>query len=279
MVDIQAISTGLQLADDGIWYSTDSQNLSYPFDGNRNARILEDNSFWFQHRNSCIASIVKSYPPKDDGVIFDIGGGNGFVSLELTNAGFNVVLVEPGIAGASNAKRRGIKDVICATTETARFKQKSLSAVGLFDVLEHIENDVSFLQSIRALIRDGGHLYMTVPAFSFLWSREDVLAGHFRRYTLASISSNLKSSGFDVIFSSYIFRLLPIPIFLFRSLPYKLGLSKEDRELATVSRDHAVNGGVAAKVLNLTLPSEISNLDDQRGMHFGGSCLVVAKSP
>jgi hypothetical protein len=37
----------------------------------------------------------------------------------------------------------------------------------------------------------------TVPAFSFLWSEEDVLAGHFRLYTLSSISKVLKSSGFE----------------------------------------------------------------------------------
>ncbi len=189
MVDIQSISTGLKLGDDGIWYShQDNQNISYPSDGNENCLAVEDGSFWFRHRNNCIASIVKTYPPQDNGTIFDIGGGNGFVSLGLANAGFDVALLEPGSVGTRNAKKRGLKNVICATTDAAKLKQHSLPAVGLFDVIEHIEDDLAFLQSIRNLMKKGGRLYATVPAYSFLWSEEDIFAGHFRRYALEDIS-------------------------------------------------------------------------------------------
>jgi SAM-dependent methyltransferase len=171
---------------------------------------------------------VKTYPPEDNGTIFEIGGGNGIVSLGLVNAGFDVALLEPGNVGAINAKKRGLKNVICATTDTAKLKQYSLPAVGLFDVIEHIEDDFAFLQSIRNLMKKGGRLYATVPSYSLLWSEEDVFAGHFRRYALEDISKVLECAGFQVEFSSYIFRFLPIPIFLFRTLPYKIGLSKAE---------------------------------------------------
>jgi len=278
MVDIQSISTGLKLGDDGIWYShQDNQNISYPSDGNENCFAVEDGSFWFRHRNNCIASIVKTYPPQDNGTIFDIGGGNGFVSLGLANAGFDVALLEPGSVGAFNAKKRGLKNVICATTDTAKLKQNSLPAVGLFDVIEHIEDDLAFLQSIRNLMKKGGRLYATVPAYSFLWSEEDVFAGHFRRYALEELSKVLESAGFQVEFSSYIFRFLPVPIFLLRTLPYKMGLFKTQRNEKSASRDHATKGGAMAKILSSILHREIENLDNERAMRFGGSCLVVAK--
>lgn len=278
MVDIQSISTGLKLGDDGIWYShQDNQNISYPSDGNENCFAVEDGSFWFRHRNNCIASIVKTYPPQDNGTIFDIGGGNGFVSLGLANAGFDVALLEPGSVGAFNAKKRGLKNVICATTDTAKLKQNSLPAVGLFDVIEHIEDDLAFLQSIRNLMKKGGRLYATVPAYSFLWSEEDIFAGHFRRYALEELSEVLESAGFQVEFSSYIFRFLPVPIFLLRTLPYKMGLFKTQRNEKSASRDHATKGGAMAKILSSILHREIENLDNERAMRFGGSCLVVAK--
>ncbi len=181
MADIQSITTGLKLGKDGIWYGIDTQDISYPPDGNEACFAIEDSSFWFRHRNNCIISAVRSYPPENKGTIFDIGGGNGFVSLGLANSGFDVALVEPGRTGASNAKRRGLKTVICATTESARFKPHSLSAVGLFDVVEHIEDDLSFLRFFRSLLKQGGRLYMTVPAYSFLWSEEDVLSGTFQK--------------------------------------------------------------------------------------------------
>ncbi len=186
MVDIQSISTGLQLGNDGIWYSSNTEDISYPSDGNDACFAIEENSFWFKHRNNCIASVVKSYPPKSNGTIFDIGGGNGFVSLGLANSGFNVVLVEPGKFGASNTKKRGLSNVICATTDTAKFNPHSLPAVGLFDVMEHIEDDLNFLKSIKELMKKNARLYVTVPSYSFLWSAEDVFAGHFRRYDLGT---------------------------------------------------------------------------------------------
>jgi SAM-dependent methyltransferase len=224
-------------------------------------------------------SAVNAFPPPDNGTIFDIGGGNGFVSLALSNAGFNVALVEPGRIGAANARKRGIQNVICATAETAQFKQRSLSAIGLFHVLEHIDDDISFLRSIKVIMKHGGLLYATVPAFSFLWSEEDVLAGHFRRYTLKGISDALKSSGFEIVFSSYIFRFFPVLIFLLRTLPYKMGLSKKQRTPRTVLRDHAVQNGLLTHIMNAILKPEIADLKNKRAISIGGSCLIVARCP
>lgn len=279
MVDIKSISTGLKLGQEEIWYTADDEAISYPSSGNEACFSVEGESFWFKHRNNCIVSVINSYPPINNETIFDIGGGNGFVSLGLANAGFDVALVEPGITGAYNAKKRGLKNVICATTKTAKFKCHSLSAVGLFDVIEHIEDDLAFLKSVRELIKEGGYLYATVPSYSFLWSEEDVNAGHYRRYALNEISEVLQSAGFKIEFSSYIFRFLPLPVFLLRTLPFKIGLSKAVRKTSNISRDHAVSRGMRRKILDSILKSEIENLDKKKPMAFGGSCLVVAKTP
>lgn len=279
MLNIQAVSTNLKLGQDGIWYSQDSQDISYPSDGNEVCFTIEDKSFWFKHRNNCILAAVKSYPPEDNGTIFDIGGGNGFVSLALEASGFDVALVEPGRTGASNAKRRGLNTVICATTATAQLKPHSLSAIGLFDVVEHIEDDLSFLKSLRGLMKEQGRLYITVPAYSFLWSGEDVSAGHYRRYARNNICKVIEHAGFEVEFSSYIFRFLPIPIAFFRVLPYRMGLSLSKNKAQAVARDHAVRSGAIANVLAFVLNSEIENIKNNKKMGFGGSCLIVAKSP
>jgi len=278
MVDIQSISTGLSLAENGVWYASDSESVSYPSDGNAACFAVEDDSFWFKHRNHCIVSIVNAFPPDQNETIFDIGGGNGFVTLGLAIAGFDVALVEPGPVGAHYAKARGIKNVICATTNTAKFKPHSLPAVGLFDVIEHIEDDITFLRSVKEIIKVGGYLYATVPSYSFLWSSEDVIAGHYRRYTLHSICQVLKTAGFHIEFSSYIFRFLPLPIFLARTLPYKLGLSTVSGNTGNTSRDHAVKGGMSRRILDTILQSEIKTLNKKKSMAFGGSCLIVAKS-
>lgn len=279
MTDIRKISEGLNLGKDGIWYSTNTQPIYYPAEGNDAYFGIEDLSFWFRHRNNCITTIVKEYPPEEGGIIFDIGGGNGFVSLGLKNSGYNVVLVEPGQSGALNAKRRGIKTVICATTDSAQFKPHTLSAIGLFDVIEHIEDDVTFLKSLHKLIKPGGRLYATVPAYPFMWSDEDVSAGHFKRYTAKSIRRVLETAGFEVEFSTYIFCFLPIPIVFMRTLPYQMGFSKSGTKTHNISRDHAAKSGGISHILEKLLGSEIKKLKQKKTIWFGSSCLIVARVP
>jgi SAM-dependent methyltransferase len=172
MFDPSRFADSLALGTDGIWYCP-NREVSYPVDGNQACFQIEESSFWFNHRNACIAAAVQQFPPHENGPIFDIGGGNGFVSLGLMRAGFESILVEPGPSGASNGKARGVPTVICATTSGAGFKRSSLPAIGLFDVIEHIDNDLDFLKSMRKLLQPSGRLYATVPAYSALWSLED----------------------------------------------------------------------------------------------------------
>jgi len=201
---IHQFTTGLQLAEDGVWQAAISSKVSYPDDGNVACAEIEDGSFWFRCRNQVIAAAVKRYPPPGLPV-FDLGGGNGYVSLGLTAAGFDTVLVEPGRAGAMSGVRRGVQRVISATVETAGFRPGTLPAAGLFDVLEHVEDHLGFLRTIRTALRPDGRLYLTVPAFQWLWSNEDEHAGHFRRYTVSTLRSVLASAGFGIEYLSYFF--------------------------------------------------------------------------
>ena len=179
MIDIASISQNLSLNSNDIWVASNQRDISYPEDGNQACFTLEDSSYWFRHRNDVIAQLVKTFSPQE--AIFDIGGGNGCVSYALQSNGLEVVLVEPGQVGVRNAKQRGVRTVIQSTLEDAGFAPQSLPAVGIFDVLEHIELDCDFLQMLYRYLKPDGRLYITVPAFHCLWSFEDVHAGHYRR--------------------------------------------------------------------------------------------------
>lgn len=129
------------------------------------------------------------------------------------DAGWDVVLVEPGPSGALNAKKRGLEHVVCGTTHTAGFQNGSLPAIGVFDVVEHIEDDLGFLRHVWDLLEPGGMLYLTFPAYNFLWSHEDVDSGHFRRYTVGGMNKKLAEAGLKPVFGTYIFGFLPLPVF------------------------------------------------------------------
>jgi SAM-dependent methyltransferase len=63
----------------------------------------------------------------------------------------------------------------------------------LMDVLEHIEDDAAALAQTWAKLKPGGHAFITVPAFAFLWSRHDEVLGHHRRYTRDSLQRLLET--------------------------------------------------------------------------------------
>ncbi len=277
MIDIASISSNLTLASDGIWYSSAAEKVSYPENGSEACFSIEDNSFWFIHRNQCITTVVNAFPPRKGGSIFDIGGGNGFISQGLANKGFNVTLLEPSRKGVVHAKQRGVKNIICATIETAGFHSESLPAAGLFDVIEHIENDSAFLGSIQSLIEPGGHLYLTVPLYPALWSDEDKLAGHYRRYTMKSAEALVITAGFEVEYSSCFFRALPLPIYFLRTLPYKLGLTKKTTH-ANLNA-HTKSSAFTHKIISSVLQSELKQLNAKQQMRFGASLILAAKKP
>jgi 2-polyprenyl-3-methyl-5-hydroxy-6-metoxy-1,4-benzoquinol methylase len=77
--------------------------------------------------------------------------------------------------------------------------------VTCLDVLEHLDDDVGGLRAIGALLGPGGQLVATVPAYDWLWSGEDVISAHRRRYTRERLLDAARAAGFDVLFSSYFF--------------------------------------------------------------------------
>ena len=274
MIDISKIATNLEIRDGWLWVSKNQSRVSYPETGNDRSLLVEEGSFWFEHRNKCVVAAMKMYSPP--GAVFDIGGGNGFVALGIKNAGMDVVLVEPGFAGARNARVRGIESIICSTLEDAGFVEHSIPAIGIFDVLEHVEDDIAFLNTLRSLLSPGGRIYVTVPAYNFLWSIEDDFAQHHRRYTTRGLSAKLRKAGFTVEFASYMFALLPLPMFFTRTIPSKLRI--KTIRLEDQLNEHENKHGLAGKLLGLTLDLEIKALKSKRAIPFGGSCLVVARA-
>jgi SAM-dependent methyltransferase len=273
-VRVEEFAHNLQLNDEGLWISKGQFQTSYPEGGHTWCLSVEESSFWFNHRNRCIIEMLKATPPV--GFILDVGGGNGFVSLAIEKAGWEVVLLEPG-KGALNARSRGLSTVINSTFENAGLKPHSIPAIGLFDVLEHIRDDAGFLAAINAALIVGGKLYMTVPAYRFLWSRDDESAGHFRRYSASLISTRLRQAGFRIDFLTFIFVPLPAPIFLCRVLPGKIGIGRS-ADLREQDNEHRKPRGLLGRLFDGLLSLEILAIRQGYSAPFGGSLLLAASS-
>src|SRR5689334_22727053 len=91
---IESISPSLIKHSDGDWRAPSNARVSYPQGASSFFAPIEEGSYWFSHRNSCIVSLMRQFPPK--GPILDVGGGNGFVSLGLKRSGIRAIVLEPG---------------------------------------------------------------------------------------------------------------------------------------------------------------------------------------
>jgi SAM-dependent methyltransferase len=272
--DILKKLTGLELLQDGIWTTPNLQAVDYPESGNESSFRIEDRSYWFAHRNKCILQLLSRFAPS--GPIVDIGGGNGYVAAAIQEFGIEVILLEPGLQGATNARERGVRTVICSTLNDVNFPAQSLNAAGLFDVLEHIEDDLKFLNLIHHALEPDGKLYLTVPSYKWLWSAEDYFAEHYRRYTLSGLTKKLLRAGFVMRYGTYIFGIWPVPIFFLRTIPSLLFPRRTDH-IELDEKEHSLPEGMPGKILQWCLDQEIQLLKDNKSIPFGASCLVVAQ--
>lgn len=270
---IPQLSSALARGDDGIWYADRQAEISHPEVCQDWYREVEDRSYWFKHRANCLVDLLRRFPPQ--GAIFDIGGGSGVMSLAMLRAGVAPVLVEPSQAAAASARSRGLRDVICSTLQDAQFHEGCLPAAAMFDVLEHIQYQRQILTDVAAALKPGGRLYITVPAYSWLWSEHDDNVGHFRRYTTGALRRALRDSGFDVEHASYIFAPLTLPILLMRSLPYRiLGGGRATQQ--SFAKEHATDGGPLSRAMDWLLRLERWWARHRFPIPLGSSCIAVA---
>jgi SAM-dependent methyltransferase len=146
---------------------------------------LEGRHWWFVGRRRIIREEVErslralAPPPSGTPSLLDIGCGTGAMLVELAQFG-HVQGTERERAAAEYARQRSFADVSVAGSPPLPFETGSFDLVTILDVLEHIDDDVAMVAEIRRLLRPGGRMVATVPAFPGLWGRQDEISHHER---------------------------------------------------------------------------------------------------
>lgn len=150
-----------------------------------NLARTEDRHFWSLSRNRLIQENLGALGVTPPATFLELGCGGGCVSAHLSRAGYEVTGIEGHAALAERAALRA---------PAARFYAYDLSkgiaaldlprfdAVGLFDVIEHLDDPRRALEGAAEACKPGGMVVGTVPALRSLWSEIDTLSGHRLRY-------------------------------------------------------------------------------------------------
>lgn len=255
----------------GLWSANQTEEVSYPETGHASLAAIEEESYWFAHRARVLETLLREHQPF--GHVFDVGGGNGYMVRAMRRAGFDSVLVEPKSDGCAAALERGLAPVAHGTTRSLGIRSRTLPAVSLFDVIEHIESDEEFLTHIFELMAPGGMMFVMVPAYQLLWSASDERAGHFRRYNARSLMKVVETAGFEVRYWSYFFRVLVFPVLLLRALPGRLGITFGKGESTEA---HRMPGGILGRMFARSFTHELRTVGAGKRHYYGNSIVLVA---
>ncbi len=239
----------------------------------------ERRHFWFKARNGIIRQVIRQEARAGRARrLLEIGCGNGNVlrMLEEELPGATVVGVDLFAEGLRHARHRGVRLVVQADVAHPPFRS-AFDVVGLFDVIEHLSDDVTALRQAGALAQPGGLVIVTVPAHPSLWSAFDVAAGHCRRYREADLRRSLEAAGLvPEYLTHFMMAAAPLVWAARRAWGWRRRHESSPPDHAAVTREMSVNP-VANWCLTRAVSWETLAVDRRVRLPFGSSLLAVAR--
>ncbi len=216
------------------------------------AQQIEDNLWWLLGRKSIIRRFLhKANSIRRISKIMDVGCGSGGVFDVLAEFG-EVFGAEPSATLARRARARGIASTVFEEDASKLEITRLVNVITMFDVLEHIEDDMEFLKKLRYAASEDHLTLMSVPACQFLYGEHDKILHHQRRYSRQTLHQRFSESGYEVIKMSYfMFFLFPFAL-LERGSDKMLNFFGKKRTAVNVSGNiNPYVGNVLTKILSL----------------------------
>jgi SAM-dependent methyltransferase len=214
----------------------------------------EASHWWFSGRRAILSDLIASLDLPSEARILEIGSGTGG-NLQMLSFFGGVSAMEMNATARSIAlqKTDGRFDIRAGFCPgEIPFIGETFDLVCLFDVLEHIDEDVETLIAARRLLAAKGRVLMTVPAYRWLWSTHDSFLHHKRRYSADELRRKVTTAG-----------LLPVRISYFNTLLFPLA--------ATIRFKDRLLGSAAASGTGIP-PSPINRMF---GMLFGSERFML----
>jgi SAM-dependent methyltransferase len=200
----------------GFDFVGDAPGAHYPERGIARLERMEAEHFWFVVRRGIVLDAVRRARLARGSVFLDLGAGTGAMAAALARRGFRAIAADYH-ARAAEAVRRTGGAVPFHAVDIRALPFRGLDAVGLFDVIEHLDEPERALVEVRRALRPGGLLFATVPARPELWTPVDRHSGHRLRYDRPTLARQLRAGGFEPERITYFMMMLAAPLLVVRT--------------------------------------------------------------
>jgi len=159
--------------------------------------------FWTKRRFQVMCRLAGQLVDQAS-AIAEVGCGHGLLQRQIEDAycrevtGFdlNELALEQSVSR--------ISPLCCYDVFQKRLEYRScFDLIFLFDVLEHVSEEGSFVNAIKFHLAPRGKIVINVPAMQPLYSKFDRAVGHFRRYSIDGLWRVAQGSGMTVSDWSY----------------------------------------------------------------------------
>jgi SAM-dependent methyltransferase len=163
---------------------------------------FENKYWWHVGRRSIVArQIAKLNRQQHQLNILNVGSGTGG-TVELLAKHGKVLNIDRSEEAVRLMQQSGY-EAFQMDGANPPLENDQFDLVAALDVLEHIQEDETALQEWRRLLKPGGYVLLTVPAYQWLWSGHDVSLGHFRRYSASQLEKLVRAAGLEMCKRSY----------------------------------------------------------------------------
>jgi SAM-dependent methyltransferase len=208
-------------------------------------------------------------------------GGNTFLDVGCGSGAMSRVMLEAGLTGIgidfSDSALKIAASNLSSYIDAGRYKVYAGDVFDLPDdfanvdivlsymVMEHVEDDRSFLNKLSQFLSPQGHLIVAVPGRMDHWSIEDETVGHFRRYERNDLALLLKEVGFNE--SSVWSVSVPISNILFQVGTALLRRSSEVRKINLTKREQTETSGIQDIPWKTTFPAVVKLILNRRVLY------------
>jgi len=165
---------------------------------------IQNKHWWFSSKRAIILETIARYTNLNpSSTILDIGCGSGLMLNALEGLGntSGMDMSDDAIQFSQEIFRGGIRKGYLP--DNVPFPENQFDLITALDVIEHIDDDVQSLKTIKELLTATGTAIIPVPAYMVLWSHFDEINEHKRRYTLTELKNKLEQAGFRIEKISY----------------------------------------------------------------------------